>query len=193
MGLLKTIVQQLQARSGVTPVTPVTNDGVTAKPSTGAGCTPVTPVTPQNRYDGKAIMQPPMPAANEPSIADWKTLDRAYLAHHVQCPQCIAAGRGYGQRCGTGATLWRSYQAAPTPFNKKPKAKPIQQPIEQQSKPLPPDLAALLDAAMLACDFWGDDADKREAMRQDCLTVPVHQRRALTEHFHELYGRNSHD
>ena len=43
MGLLKTIVEQLQARSGVTPVT---HDGVTAKPSTGAGCTPVTPVTP---------------------------------------------------------------------------------------------------------------------------------------------------
>ena len=58
---------------------------------------------------------------------------------------------------------------------------------------LPPDLAALLEAAMLACDFWGDGADKREAMRQDCLTVPIHQRRALTEHFHDLYGRRSHD
>ena len=118
MGLLKTIVQQLQARSGVTPVTPVTHDGVTAKPSTGAGCTPVTPVTPQNRYTGKAITQPPMPAANDPSIADWKTLDQAYLAHHVQCPQCIAAGRGYGQRCGAGAALWRSYEAVPYSFDR---------------------------------------------------------------------------
>ena len=118
MGLLKTIVEQLQARSGVTPVTPETLGGVTAKPNTGAACTLVTPVTPQNRYTGKAIMQPPMPAANDPTLADWKTLDRAYLAHHVQCPQCIAAGRGYGQRCGTGATLWRSYEAAPYSFDR---------------------------------------------------------------------------
>ena len=115
MGLLKTIVEQLQARSGVTPVT---HDGVTAKPSTGAGCTPVTPVTPQNRYDGKAIIETSMQAANDPRLADWKTLDRAYLAHHVQCPQCIAAGRGYGQRCGTGATLWRSYEAVPYSFDR---------------------------------------------------------------------------
>lgn len=115
MGLLKSIVEQLQARSGVTPVT---HDGVTAKPSTGAGCTPVTPVTPQNWYDGKAIIETPMQAANDPTLADWKTLDRAYLAHHVQCPQCIAAGRGYGQRCGTGATLWRSYEAVPYPFDR---------------------------------------------------------------------------
>ena len=124
------------------------------------------------------------PAANEPSIADWKTLDRAYLAHHVQCPQCIAAGKGYGQRCGAGATLWRQYEAAPTPFDRKPAPRPAA---------MPADLVDLLQAAMLACDFWGDSADKREAMRQHCLTVPVHQRRELTEHFHELYGRHSHD
>ena len=55
MGVLKSIVEQLQARSGVTPVTPVTHDGVTAKPSTGAGCTPVTPVTPVSNNTGVAI------------------------------------------------------------------------------------------------------------------------------------------
>ena len=115
MGLLKTIVEQLQARSGVTPVT---HDGVTAKPSTGAGCTPANPTERKTER-----LLPPSgadirPAANEPSIADWKTLDRAYLAHHVQCPQCIAAGKGYGQRCGAGATLWRQYEAAPYPFDR---------------------------------------------------------------------------
>ena len=55
MGLLKSIVEQLQARSGVTPVTPVTRDGVTAKPNTGAACTPVTPVTPVSNNTGVAI------------------------------------------------------------------------------------------------------------------------------------------
>lgn len=60
----------------------------------------------------------PRPAANDPTLADWKTLDRAYLAHHAQCPHCIAAGRGYGQRCGTGAALWRSYEAVPYPFDR---------------------------------------------------------------------------
>jgi hypothetical protein len=58
---------------------------------------------------------------------------------------------------------------------------------------MPADLVDLLQAAMLACDFWGDGADKREAMRQHCLTVPAHQRLELTDHFHDLYGRHSHD
>ena len=43
--------------------------------------------------------------------ADWHALDAAYLAHHFNCPTCIAAGRGsrYGQRCGAGMALWRAY------------------------------------------------------------------------------------
>ena len=189
MGMLKTIIEQLQARSGVTPVTPQKTAGVTAKPNTGAGWTPVTPVTPQNRYDGKAIMETPIPAANDPTLTDWKTLDRAYLAHHTQCHQCRSAGRGYGQRCGTGAALWRSYEAAPTPFDKKPK--PVRNPVQKQA--MPPDLADLLQAAMLACDFWNDNKDDREAMRQHCLTVPIHQRRDLMAYFVEHYGEHSHD
>ncbi|MFV0601950.1 MAG: hypothetical protein ACK5NE_09070 [Brachymonas sp.] len=182
MGLLKTIVEQLQAQSGVTAVTTEKTTLVTAKPNTGAGCTGVTAITAQNRYTGEAIMQLPQPAANDPAMADWKTLDRAYLAHHAQCPQCIAAGKGYGQRCGTGAALWRQYDACPIPARKS-------------SRPaaMPADLAALLDAAMLACNFWGDGLEAREAMRQHCLTVPTHQRRELAAYFHDLYGRHNHD
>lgn len=42
---------------------------------------------------------------------DWKELAVAYNAHHLNCPTCIAAGRGsrYGQRCGVGKSLWRTY------------------------------------------------------------------------------------
>ena len=170
----------------ITPITPEKMRCVTEKNEVVRGentpITPITPVTPQNRYDGKAIMETPIPAANDPTLADWKTLDRAYLTHHAQCHQCRSAGRGYGQRCGTGAALWRSYEAAPTPFDKKPKP-----------APLSADLVDLLQAAMLACDFWNDNKDDREAMRKHCLTVPVHQRRALADHFRELYGEHSHD
>jgi len=57
---------------------------------------------------------PSAPADAAPEPADWHTLDAAYLAHHFNCPTCIAAGRGsrYGLRCGTGAALRRVYAAA---------------------------------------------------------------------------------
>ena len=57
----------------------------------------------------------PAGATTEP--ADWQALDAAYLAHHFNCPTCIAAGRGsrYGLRCGTGAALWRAYAEAQLP------------------------------------------------------------------------------
>lgn len=48
------------------------------------------------------------------SPSEWKELAAAYHAHHFNCPTCISAGRGsrYGQRCGTGLTLWRAYSDA---------------------------------------------------------------------------------
>lgn len=54
---------------------------------------------------------PPEDVTPEPT--DWHTLDAAYLAHHFNCPTCIAAGRGsqYGLRCATGMALWRAYSA----------------------------------------------------------------------------------
>jgi hypothetical protein len=52
--------------------------------------------------------------------ADWHALDAAYLAHHFNCPTCIAAGRGsrYGLRCETGAALWCAYARADQPGGK---------------------------------------------------------------------------
>jgi hypothetical protein len=43
---------------------------------------------------------------------DWAELDKAYQAHHMACPTCIGAGKGYGLRCGAGAALWAAYVAA---------------------------------------------------------------------------------
>ena len=60
---------------------------------------------------GDPASEPPI---NPTNPTDWHALDAAYLAHHFNCPTCIAAGRGsrYGLRCGTGAALWRAYSAS---------------------------------------------------------------------------------
>lgn len=47
--------------------------------------------------------------------------------------------------------------------------------------------AQLLDAAMRACDHWGDGPQSREQMRQDILNTPPHQRADLLAHFKHQY------
>lgn len=44
------------------------------------------------------------------AMTDWRVLHKAYLAHHWTCATCIAAGLGYGLRCGAGAALWTTYR-----------------------------------------------------------------------------------
>ena len=70
--------------------------------------------------DSKALLIDWVKAANDASPPDWHALDAAYLAHHFNCPTCIAAGRGsrYGLRCGTGAALWCAYAQADQPGGK---------------------------------------------------------------------------
>ena len=72
----------------------------------------------------KALEPQPAPAmvtglvtAKQPkkTTPDWQALDAAYQAHHVNCPTCIAAGKGCGLRCGTGAALWAAYNAVAMP------------------------------------------------------------------------------
>lgn len=121
------------------------------------------------------------PAANDPTLQDWQAADQAYQLHACHCPQCRAAGRGHGQRCEEGTVIWRVYQNAPIPTCRSiSHAKPAPVP--------PPDLALLLQAAMLACDHWGDGKDAREAMRQDCLNTPADKRKELAAYFQQMYG-----
>lgn len=49
-------------------------------------------------------------AEQAPATTDWPQLAQSYHAHHFQCPQCIAAGLGYSQRCHVGQQLWTAYQ-----------------------------------------------------------------------------------
>ncbi len=53
----------------------------------------------------------PTPAKQSPwaVTASWRPADRAYLNHHAHCPTCKVAGRRLGERCDTGAGLWRDY------------------------------------------------------------------------------------
>ena len=50
-----------------------------------------------------------------------------------------------------------------------------------------PTVTALLNAAMRACDYWDDGEAAKQAMREQCLSVPEHQRKELTEHFLKAY------
>jgi hypothetical protein len=52
---------------------------------------------------------------SDKAVNDWQQADRAYQAHHAQCPICRAAGLGKGSRCAEGQASWDAYEAAPMP------------------------------------------------------------------------------
>ena len=66
------------------------------------------------QFELREVLPVAPPADATPEPTDWHALDAAYLAHHFNCHTCIAAGRGsrYGQRCGAGMALWRTYADA---------------------------------------------------------------------------------
>jgi hypothetical protein len=45
---------------------------------------------------------------------------------------------------------------------------------------------ALIEAAMLRCDQWGDGEPAREAMRTDCLATPAHLQGDLLDYFNRV-------
>lgn len=49
--------------------------------------------------------------------------------------------------------------------------------------------AALIDAAMRACDDYGDGESARQQMRQDVEATPPHLRADLLDHFSQTYPR----
>ena len=46
---------------------------------------------------------------------------------------------------------------------------------------------ALVKAAMLACDYWGDNPADRDLMRLECLATPAHVQIDLLNHFSKNY------
>lgn len=74
-----------------------------------------------NKQAANDLAPPPVKSVNPLEVpapvdvvdpVDWRILDAAYMAHHVNCLICQAAGRGvsYSLRCGTGAAMWREYE-----------------------------------------------------------------------------------
>ena len=57
----------------------------------------------------------------------WDSANKAYLAHHFRCRQCISAGSAPGTqaRCPVGQALWETYNQAGAPphFTWLPKRK----------------------------------------------------------------------
>ena len=53
----------------------------------------------------------------ESNTNHWQAADKAYQLHHINCPQCIAAGAAPGkqERCPQGQALWDIYNAAGDP------------------------------------------------------------------------------
>ena len=50
------------------------------------------------------------------TLPTWQAADKAYQHHHVNCPQCRAAGANPAQqRCPEGLELWATYQQAGDP------------------------------------------------------------------------------
>jgi len=50
----------------------------------------------------------------DPWEIDWQFLAAVaeYHGHHFKCATCIASGKGYGLRCGVGASPWIAYSEA---------------------------------------------------------------------------------
>lgn len=113
----------------VTPVTPEKTHGVTKNINEIKVVTPVTPVTPEKSMVWEKTWGN---TGNTASAADWHEADRAYQAHHITCPVCIAAGKGYGSRCDEGQRLHDAYEAVQMPEWGKPKR------VAPTPAPLPP-------------------------------------------------------
>ena len=106
---------------------------------------------------------------------DWHELDAAYLAHHVNCKICIAAGRGirYGLRCGTGVALWRAYSDAATQPTIKTKdavmtrAKLVSE-LKQHRREATPEFIAAMSACLRPGESLGlDHPDTMETMQAE--------------------------
>jgi hypothetical protein len=61
--------------------------------------------------------------------------------------------------------------------------------IQGEERPTDRVVIALLEAAIRACDYWGDSPAARTQMVADICGTPQHQRQELLEHFLIAYGQ----
>jgi len=81
---------------------------------------------------------------------------------------------------------------------KYPGAQPTRQMVSQlatlaisqsEKRPTDPVVIALLEAAMRACDYWGDSPASRAQMVADICDTPQHHYQELLGHFLIAYGQ----
>ena len=114
---VKTLMQYLAKQAAALPDTLDTRDtpSMAATPATPELAAPAQAPTrppqpsPPLALPNMAKLANPRPATAMQSRASWQPLSAAYHQHHANCPVCIAAGQGYGLRCGVGAALWVAY------------------------------------------------------------------------------------
>ena len=79
--------------------------------------------------------------------------------------------------------------ACSNPFYEKPKGVSVVLGVSSLEKTENCDLLEpLIQAAMTACDCWGDDDEARDQMRQDCIDTPPQLRADLLDYFQKEYG-----
>ena len=61
---------------------------------------------------------------------------------------------------------------------------------QTEKRPTDPVVIALLEAAMRACDYWGDSPAARAQMVAEICGTPQHHRQELLEHFLVAYGKS---
>ena len=129
---LKNVMKYLQKQAAVTSVTSEKNQTLQPEPNVYAGCTSVTSVTSQiDKTQSNVQFVPTGEASNDPELTTtkppappapaprgeayqrwhntWRAQADAYYSHHFTCAVCIASGKGYGERCDLGETLWARY------------------------------------------------------------------------------------
>ncbi len=60
---------------------------------------------------------------------------------------------------------------------------------QTEKRPTDPVVIALLEAAMRACDYWGDSPAARTQMVADIRALRHHQRQGWLDHFLAVYGK----
>lgn len=91
---------------------------------------------------------------------------------------------------------WLTANPANLTGGKEPGATPTRQMVSQlatlavsqtEKRPTDPVVIALLEAAMRACDYWGDSPAARAQMVADICGTPQHHHQELLEHFLTAY------
>jgi hypothetical protein len=97
-------------------------------------------------------------------------------SHEIRIPGATAGATGAQQGSRTGR-------------NSAPESGKLRVAFARGAQPATPAVIDLIEAAMRACDHFGDGNEAREQMRADCEATPPHLRSDLLDHFRQTYPK----